>query len=198
MNLSTYKNLAQKTSAPIDGELLRRLTDVQILANIVDALLVIKTEAECLDPLKKHVFYGKEIDPEDISGGLPTCNEAESILFAKHPKLIHGIIGIATELGELIQNLFNDEFDEKNIKEETTDILWYVMEVYAAMGVDPNGAAEENIEKLRKRYPEKFFRSTDAVERKDKVCSKCTGLGVVPYRDCTTRCVDCNGTGEVK
>lgn len=91
---------------------------------------------------------------------------------ASYPNLIHAAFGINTESGELTDTLkktiiYGKELDVVNIKEECGDLLWYIALALSVLGYTLEDVMEENIEKLRIRYPEKFTES-DAIERKDK------------------------------
>jgi len=85
---------------------------------------------------------------------------------------LHGIIGISGEAGELIDAakkalFYGHDLDKKNIKEELGDILWYIAAVIRSEGWTFEEIMEENIDKLKKRYPEQFT-SELAKERLDK------------------------------
>lgn len=86
--------------------------------------------------------------------------------------LRHAAMGLVTEVGEFMDCLkkhdfYGTELDFPNLYEELGDILWYVALAARGLNIDLNNVAKTNIEKLRKRYPEKFTEQ-DAVERKDK------------------------------
>jgi NTP pyrophosphatase (non-canonical NTP hydrolase) len=88
------------------------------------------------------------------------------------PETVHAAMGLVTESGELLQiikrTLFYDiPLNRTHIKEEIGDILWYVSQLLRSEGWAWEEVMEENIEKLRKRYPEQFT-SDLAQERKDK------------------------------
>jgi NTP pyrophosphatase (non-canonical NTP hydrolase) len=74
---------------------------------------------------------------------------------------LHGIIGVSTEAGELLDAVKKGLFyghapDMENIREEIGDILWYIAAIARAEGWDIEDIMQENIDKLRKRYPEQF------------------------------------------
>jgi len=74
---------------------------------------------------------------------------------------LHGIIGISTEAGELLDAVKKGLFyghapDMENIREEIGDIMWYIMAIVRAEGWDLEEIMQENIDKLRLRYPEQF------------------------------------------
>ena len=85
-------------------------------------------------------------------------------------RLLHTAMGLATEAGEFLDQLkkhifYGKPLDEINLKEEIGDAFWYI-----AIGLDVMGEKDfgqvmkTNIEKLVKRYPEKF-KEWDALNR---------------------------------
>ena len=86
---------------------------------------------------------------------------------------LHGIIGVSGEAGELLdaakKSLFYDQpLDKQNVREELGDILWYVAAIIRSEGWTFEDIMEENINKLRKRYPGKFTPEL-AKKRLDKI-----------------------------
>jgi len=74
---------------------------------------------------------------------------------------LHMIMGISTESGELMdcfkKNLaYGKEIDWVNVQEEIGDMMWYIANFCTLNGFDFYRIIENNIEKLRTRYPEKF------------------------------------------
>ena len=70
-------------------------------------------------------------------------------------------LGLAGESGEVCDLVkkevgHNHPPDFDKIKDEASDILWYLAEIATAYGLTLNGIAEHNVAKLRKRYPEGF------------------------------------------
>jgi len=87
-------------------------------------------------------------------------------------RLIHALLGLASETGEFAGSLkktliYDAPLDTENLAEEIGDILWYMAVVANALNIHLSDVAEANIQKLRKRYPEKY---TDelAIRRLDK------------------------------
>ena len=73
---------------------------------------------------------------------------------------MHAILGMASEVGEL-QGLYQKEFqghefDDDHAKKELGDLLWFIAEYCTAMGWCMEEVMQENIDKLKKRYPEGF------------------------------------------
>lgn len=88
---------------------------------------------------------------------LKTLNRSLS----KEKILIDGIMGLNGEAGECIdilkKHLFQGhEFDRQAMVKELGDVLWYLAVAAMAIDYDLESIAEENITKLRKRYPNGF------------------------------------------
>ena len=75
--------------------------------------------------------------------------------------LLTGAIGLSSEGGEFAEIIKKCIFQGKpldkdtrfHIKRELGDILWYWINSVRALGLDPNTVIEENVNKLKSRYP---------------------------------------------
>ena len=75
--------------------------------------------------------------------------------------LLTGAIGIASEGGEFSEIVKKCIFQGKPLDNETVfhckrelgDIMWYWISSCRALGLDPNEVIEENVNKLKARYP---------------------------------------------
>ena len=75
--------------------------------------------------------------------------------------LLTGGIGIASEGGEFNEIIKKCLFQGKPLNDETVfhlkrelgDIMWYWINSCRALGLDPNEVIEENVNKLKARYP---------------------------------------------
>ena len=75
--------------------------------------------------------------------------------------LMTGAIGIASEGGEFAEIVKKCIFQGKPMDDETIfhckrelgDIMWYWINSCRALGLDPNEVIEENVNKLKARYP---------------------------------------------
>ena len=86
--------------------------------------------------------------------------------------LLHMITGLSSEVGELADNIkkaeiYGADHDWENVAEELGDLLWFTAYAANISGMSLETIARLNIEKLQKRYPEKY---TDqlALARLDK------------------------------
>jgi len=118
--------------------------------------------ANCLDVIKKKKFYGRDLE-DPIKIIKPEL--FEQVKFHKDnegaEKILHAIIGIGTEAGELIETLgkhkFNgEELDAVNIEEELGDICWYLAILLRELNIDFHKMLQKNIDKLYARYGDKF------------------------------------------
>ena len=79
--------------------------------------------------------------------------------------LMTGAIGIASEGGEFSEIVKKCVFQGKPLDDETIfhckrelgDIMWYWISSCRALGLDPNEVIEENVNKLKSRYPDGEF-----------------------------------------
>jgi NTP pyrophosphatase (non-canonical NTP hydrolase) len=87
--------------------------------------------------------------------------------------IIVGALKLNSESGELADAIvkhicYDQPLDTDNIVEECGDLLWYIALILEYCNTDMSVCMEENIKKLKIRYPEKFTEE-DAKERKDKI-----------------------------
>lgn len=183
MNLKQYTKLATRTeSRPEEVKVNHQL--------IVDVLYIYTAAGRMLDQIKKHAFYGKEYSAEKFNADYHMITQTaydlqrvringtaeemgEEKIDAINLRLLHAIIGIATESTELCEALYSvltgGEVDLVNLREENGDINWYQAIFYDAMeelGFEGHWEddLETNIAKLKARYPDKFT-SENAINR---------------------------------
>lgn len=83
--------------------------------------------------------------------------------------ILHALMGITTECGELMDALkkhliYGKPIDFTNLLEEHGDLQWYLALLAYTCDFTFEIAQERNIEKLRARFPEKFT-EFDALNR---------------------------------
>jgi len=79
----------------------------------------------------------------------------------KDHDLLHAVLGLVTEAGELADvikknHAYGKAIDRVNLMEEAGDVLWYISLISRALSTDMEALAFMNVQKLSKRYPEKF------------------------------------------
>ena len=75
--------------------------------------------------------------------------------------LFNGVLGLVGEAGECADLVKKHYFQDHRpmvhlLEDDLGDVLWYVAETAAALGVTLEEVAKNNVEKLRKRYPDGF------------------------------------------
>lgn len=138
------------------GDKVGSITFREVIADAIHALSE-------LDRVKKALFYGSDYDG-NLREDKVTCASLE--LANIHPdvtsavNILHGIVGVATEAGELLEALdaalSGDKFDAVNAKEEVGDVFWYIAQLSKACGFTFDEAQRVNIAKLRVRFPVAF------------------------------------------
>ena len=109
-----------------------------------------------LDDVKKKLFYNKPSSVLLPAGSDPMVGD----FTPEQVDIIHAILGIATEAGELLEALDkflkDGEFDTVNLKEECGDIFWYQAIFANATNYTFEEIQTTVIAKLKKRFPDKF------------------------------------------
>ena len=69
-----------------------------------------------------------------------------------------GLTGEAGEFANLVKKLtaHGHEITPETLADELGDVLWYLAEAASAAGLSLGELAQQNVEKLRRRYPEGF------------------------------------------
>ncbi len=115
--------------------------------------------------LNKYKEFVQEVTSKE-SNQLSEMFYATKELEAKNPKvnmslLLTGGIGLSSETGEFNEIIKKCIFQGKPLNDETVfhckrelgDIMWYWISSCRALGLDPNEVIEENVNKLKARYP---------------------------------------------
>ena len=97
-------------------------------------------------------------DTESLCNRLQKLDDETNVNMAL---LLTGAVGLSSEGGEFAEIVKKCIFQGKpldkdtrfHIKRELGDILWYWINSVRSLGLDPNSVIEENIDKLKSRYP---------------------------------------------
>ena len=114
--------------------------------------------------LNKYKDFVKEVtsaesgNTESFSTKIKDLEEQSGVNIAL---LMTGAIGMASEGGEFSEIVKKCVFQGKPLDSETIfhckrelgDIMWYWVNSCRALGLDPNEVVEENVNKLKARYP---------------------------------------------
>ena len=162
MDITRYRQKTRTTWAEtFFGDAFLELYRTRI-SNIADTL------DSSLDSLKKHLFYG---DNGAVTGDGDHNSFNDLDLSRGEKDLLHAVLGIATEAGELLEAieplLQEDEaiVDTVNIDEEMGDLYYYMMRMHDALDSYPAGTMDRNLAKLLERYDSGEFNTEDALNR---------------------------------
>ena len=78
----------------------------------------------------------------------------------KYYMTFHAMFGLASEVGEIhgvVQKHYQGHpINDRKVKEELGDLLWFAAELCTAYDWKIEDVMKDNIEKLKKRYPDGF------------------------------------------
>ena len=119
--------------------------------------------------IKKYEHFVEKVTSKE-SNQLSEMFYATKELETKNPNinmslLLTGGIGLSSETGEFNEIVKKCIFQGKPLNDETVfhckrelgDIMWYWISSCRALGLDPNEVIEENVNKLKARYPDGEF-----------------------------------------
>ena len=175
MKLNEYVKGAVSTESKIDVAQVNKTELMTVLDMFV-------ATGNIMDMLKKNIFYGREIDYgkyedylDDISKLSTMLNQILESPVPKDnidevdPRILHGIVGMATESTELVEalvkNIKTGELDSVNVAEEMGDTSWYYAILVDALGLDWENILITNNKKLTAIRYKNGFNAEDAINR---------------------------------
>ena len=131
--------------------------------------------------LNKYKEFVKQVTSDESLSSMQMYNRmidietVESKTKVNAASLMTGAIGIASEGGEFAEIVKKCIFQGKPMDDETIfhckrelgDIMWYWITSCRALSLDPNEVIEENVNKLKSRYPGGEFDVHYSENRKD-------------------------------
>lgn len=178
MDLQTYVKGALTTESRIESAKVKDAT------KFLAALQAFIAAAEVLDLYKKNIYYGKPIDDDKWNNATWRLSNAESELrrgtyvhlegtledLDIDPRVLHSILGIATEGGELVEIASDaiesgNEVDPVHFQEELGDLDWYHAIGVDAVGGDWGNVLATNNKKLMMRNKGKQFNAESTINR---------------------------------
>ena len=114
-------------------------------------------------------------ESEHLSDMFYAVKDHESKTNVNMSLLLTGGIGLSSEGGEFNEIIKKCIFQGKPLNDETVfhlkrelgDIMWYWVTSCRALDLDPNDVIEENVNKLKSRYPGGEFDAHYSENRKD-------------------------------
>lgn len=170
MNSTDYLEASSRTAATIMH------TDKVCPDYALAKLGAYNQAAASLDQIKKALFYGRD----GLIGTIGMEHGLRGTLDNINIDLSHGILGMATEAGELTElmekAMMGEAIADSKILDECGDLLWYMAMVLRLIGKDFDEAMERNINKLKLRFPDKF--TTTLANSKDHKAEAAAFKGV--------------------
>lgn len=180
MNMFDYLQLSARTAAELEHP---RRDVFKTDADLCSQLLPVMAAGRMADYTKRCVFYREDVAKtqeraEKGNNELGLLSEAIEVMRDENSQkllgltridLIHAALGLISEAGEILEEVVESYADDRpvdltNIREELGDAEWYQALGLRASDATFESVAEQNIEKLRIRYPEKFT-SENALNR---------------------------------
>lgn len=140
--------------------------------------------ASDLDMIKKLLFYGEDhkksrfaltstspgSSQHAITALVAENEDGPNIFPNEAADIIHGVLGSATETGEMVECIYKAIFegealDLTNLTEEVFDDQWYHALICRVAHMTFEEGQRRNINKLRKRFPDRF--TSDAANNRD-------------------------------
>jgi len=160
MDFGEYQRDAYKTENT-KSEAVRQRIDGLPIVLIYSVLETIKRSGVKAGALKGHLFYNRELRTPELTQ--PAIERDLIIQRMKQlpPGLIHSILGMADELAEIVEvvseYVYNGKrIDWDNLTEEYGDMLWFWSCGNTSRGEANETVAKLNIDKLKKRFGDKF------------------------------------------
>jgi NTP pyrophosphatase (non-canonical NTP hydrolase) len=109
----------------------------------------------------KKVTSGESLSSMQMYNRMIDIETTESRMKVNAASLLTGAVGLSSEGGEFAEIVKKCIFQGKPMDDETVfhckrelgDIMWYWINSCRALGLDPNEVIEENVNKLKSRYP---------------------------------------------
>jgi len=186
-----YHMTIQTTNTEFTVDALSTESVVQVIrANPEQLLCAMRTfvaASQIIDQFKRNFYYGEKGDFDSIKlqHYIDEIRQGAFELDYRHiiykesykdipidTRVAHGILGAATESGELVEaaiKFIEGEGDLVNLKEEVGDVHWYLAVLADALGLTTDQCLEAVIKKLKDkkkgRYADGVFSEDAAVDR---------------------------------
>lgn len=119
------------------------------------------------------ITYGGITHAEMVAKLMKNPHEIVDMLTPERAMIIHNMIGIDSEGGEIIDIakklfIYGKEPDYTHVVEELGDLEFYMEGLRVAMGISRDQTIYANMKKLYKRYEDFNYSDTAAIARADK------------------------------
>ncbi len=157
MNIDSYQEGVLRTEGEPDEPMKRWYVNPN-QSFLLSLCLKLEPLMKDADALKKHVYYGKDLVISNLN---PYFNPEEFTCGPEQTRRIHSVLGLLTEVGELLEKLKAEVFegavfDKEAWLKEFGDVGWYLGLGADSIGDKLSHCCQVNLDKLKRRYPEKF------------------------------------------
>lgn len=161
MQMSEYLIQSGRTAA--EGIDLSQWTHEEVVRELID----MDRCGVLADVMKRNFFYSApmkerlETNMARLKEHFEDVEKHGASLDHIHPDLLHAALGIYSEAGEIlsaiiVSALSGKPVDYVNLKEELGDLMWYMALLMRLLETTFEAIGKQNIEKLQKRFPDKF------------------------------------------
>ncbi len=154
MDTDTYLQESARTASALFR------TDVVPLPTLRQTLEEAVALGKRVDQVKKGLFYGKPPSDPALTGAAASD---QTLPEAVPADLLHAALGVYTEAVEVFEailaGLDGRPLDRTNLLEEIGDLEWYLAMAYRTLEAKPEQVKQINIDKLRRRFPDRFTQS---------------------------------------
>jgi len=123
--------------------------------------------------MNKQILIGGKIAANEYQklAARTLIDKPDTPLTPNETMIIWNAIGLAGEAGEVVDTLKKAIFhrhglNQEQLTKELGDVLWYVAALCTTLGINMEDVMNQNIEKLKKRYPNGYS-SEDSQKRID-------------------------------
>lgn len=178
MNASDYQKQASRTLLDKPGFEI----GLRNWVIIFNALALARAAGAVVELVKKGIFHRHGLEDFDILSKLREVRKASTNFFGRENTFawwqitdretmivwnIVGLLGEAAEVAALIiDGIGKKEIDRNKIADELGDLIWYISAIGTKFNLDLGEIMENNVQKLKKRYPN-GFNSDDSKKRID-------------------------------
>jgi NTP pyrophosphatase (non-canonical NTP hydrolase) len=128
------------------------------------------------DQRRQYLLLSKEpvMTPDEyVRAAVRTESDAQLPNDSLTVRMLHASLGMMTETGEVADLVkrwlyYGQGLDRERVGEELGDLLWYVALACDATGLSLQQVMDQNIKKLKARYPQRFTTERAAEEGRDK------------------------------
>lgn len=120
-----------------------------------------------------YVLSNNDTYSEFVRKLIKSPEEIQKTLSPEKINLLHMVIGVSGEAGELLDQIkkhviYEKPLDINNVIEELGDLMFYMEGIKSQLNIQDRDIIMRNVEKLATRYQKLYYTNEDAINRTDK------------------------------